>query len=142
MNRNLTLNELKNIKDIRHKISNPKTDVLEEKPLIELNLGGIYFNKYRLVVKSESSIILNIRGKVLDGQDHILIIKKEIVGDCTISLTGKNMTFLGTGGADLKTTPNIVLSGAANDVFIISFLVDVLSDNNINLIVATGLNAN
>jgi hypothetical protein len=142
MERNLTLNELKNIKDIRHKISNPKTDVLEEKPLIELNLGGIYFNKYRLVVKSESSIILNIRGKVLDGQDHILIIKKEIVGDCTISLTGKNMTFLGIGGADLKTTPNIVLSGAANDVFVISFLVDVLSDNNINLIVTTGLNGN
>jgi hypothetical protein len=72
-------------------------------------------------------------------------VKKTIPGDCTITLddTNTGLTFRGYDNAGYGTTPNVVLSGAANDFFDISILVTNHTDSGDNVcLVALGEKAN
>jgi hypothetical protein len=72
-------------------------------------------------------------------------VKKTIAGDCTITLddTNTGLTFRGYDNAGYGTTPNVVLSGAANDFFDISILVTNHTDSGDNVcLVALGEKAN
>ena len=69
----------------------------------------------------ETAITLTL-SNVVNGSNQILSVKKTNAADTTITLAGAGLTFYGYNSADYNTTPQVVLSGAAGDIFDISFL--------------------
>ena len=93
------------------------------------------FFDFKKLETSEPAITLTV-SNVRQGANQIISIKKNIAGDVTLTLAGA--TFYGYNNSDLNTTPEIVLSGAVDDVFDISFL--ARTDSEIGI--AIGINGN
>ena len=102
------------------------TGTLTDGASIAWNLNSKLDNRQRLVT-SQSTITLTISNVVADSVNDLRI-KKSIAGNCTITLAGSGITFNGFGNGDFNTTPQIVLSGAADDWFEISILADTATE--------------
>lgn len=103
---------------------------------ISFDLGNNFFDIVKLETL-ESVIILTL-SNVIQGANQILSVKKKIAGDVTITLAGAGLSFYGYNNAALGVTPDIILSGALDDVFDLSFLARTATEIG----VATGLRGN
>ena len=98
----------------------PAVSALTDGAAIAFNLGLKYFD-LKTLSTVETAITLTL-SNIVAGANHILSVKKTNAADTTITLAGAGLTFYGYNGADYNTTPDVVLVGAAGDVFDISFL--------------------
>jgi hypothetical protein len=97
----------------------PGTGTLTDGAAVAFDLSSKLDNRYFLST-AQTAITLTL-SNVADYTVSNLLVKKTIAGDCTISLAGTGLTFRGPNGADLGTTPDIVLSGATDARWEISF---------------------
>jgi len=98
------------------------SDTLTDGAAIAWDLESAIMKRAHLTT-AESAPTLTL-SNVLAGSEFVLHVKKTIAGDTTVSLAGTGLAFKGYNSADYGTTSDVVLSGAANDYFTLTFTVD------------------